>query len=76
MRRHGLASARVGIEMDYLPAGDFASLRQLLPQASFTAAQAMLGPKFRVTKERGVFFPHAAVPQVMATIHPSALLRM
>src|SRR4051794_13611546 len=41
-----------------------------------TAAQAMLGPKFRVTKERGVFFPHAAVPQVMATIHPSALLRM
>ena len=42
LRRHGLGSARIGIEMDYLPAGDFANLRQLLPQASFTAAQAML----------------------------------
>src|SRR3954466_5369105 len=42
LRRHGLGSARIGIEMDYLPAGDFAILRQLLPQARFTAAQAML----------------------------------
>ena len=27
LRRHGLANARIGIEMDYLPAGDFAALR-------------------------------------------------
>ncbi len=37
-----LAGARIGIEMDYLPAGDFAALRELLPQATFTATQDML----------------------------------
>jgi Xaa-Pro aminopeptidase len=42
LRKHGLANARIGIEMDYLPAGDLAALRDSLPQASFTAAQAML----------------------------------
>ena len=41
-----------------------------------TAAQAMMGPKFRVTKDRGVFFPHPQAARVMATVHPSALLRM
>jgi DNA polymerase len=53
-----------------------------------TAAQALLGPSFRVTKQRGVLLPwpesayHAedfAQPggsaQVMATLHPSAILR-
>src|SRR5215468_7708214 len=42
LREHGLGQARVGIEMDYLPAGDLAALRQLLPRAKFTAAQAIL----------------------------------
>jgi Xaa-Pro dipeptidase len=42
LRKHGLANARIGIEMDYLPAGDLAALRDSLPQAGFTAAQAML----------------------------------
>jgi Xaa-Pro aminopeptidase len=42
LRKHSLASSRIGIEMDYLPAGDFAVLRQLLPEASFTPAQALL----------------------------------
>ena len=32
----------IGIEMDYLPAGDFAELQKLLPQASFKPAQALL----------------------------------
>jgi len=41
-----------------------------------TAAQALMGPKFRVTKERGLFFPHADAKWVMATVHPSALLRL
>jgi DNA polymerase len=40
-----------------------------------TAAQAIMGPKFRVTQERGKLFPHAGVPWVMATVHPSSLLR-
>src|SRR5262250_2743600 len=33
LRKHGLAAARIGIELDYLPAGDFAALSEALPQA-------------------------------------------
>jgi uracil-DNA glycosylase family protein len=40
-----------------------------------TAAQALLGPKFRLTKERGKFVTHPRGPHVTATIHPSAVLR-
>jgi DNA polymerase len=40
-----------------------------------TAAQAVLGPKFRVTKERGVWMSLPDGPDVLATIHPSAVLR-
>ena len=42
LRKHGLASARIGIEMDYLPAGDMAQLQELLPRVKFTAAQNLL----------------------------------
>ena len=42
LRKHGLADARIGIELDYLPVGDFAALREALPQARFEASQAML----------------------------------
>jgi Xaa-Pro aminopeptidase len=42
LRKHGLANARIGIEMDYLPVGDFAELQKLLPQARFAPAQALL----------------------------------
>ena len=53
-----------------------------------TAAQALLGPSFRVTKQRGILLPwpesayHAedfaqagGSAKVMATLHPSAILR-
>jgi len=40
-----------------------------------TAAQSVLGPQFRLTKERGHFVEHAWAPYVTATIHPSAILR-
>ena len=42
LRKHGLADSRIGVEMDYLPAGDFAALSRLLPQARFAPVQAML----------------------------------
>jgi Xaa-Pro dipeptidase len=42
LRRRGLAGGRIGIELDYLPAGDFAQLRELLPGAEFKAAQNLL----------------------------------
>jgi DNA polymerase len=41
-----------------------------------TAAQSLLGSKFRLTKERGKPFAHAWGPHVVATIHPSAILRV
>lgn len=40
-----------------------------------TAAQALLGPSFRVTKQRGQFIESTLAPYIMATIHPSAILR-
>jgi DNA polymerase len=41
-----------------------------------TAAQSLMGRDFRITSERGVFFPHSWAKQLVATIHPSAILRM
>ena len=41
-----------------------------------TAAQAILGKSFRVTKERGKRLPSNLAPTVVATVHPSSLLRM
>jgi uracil-DNA glycosylase family protein len=41
-----------------------------------TAAQAFLGRKFRLTQDHGVWLDHPSGAKVMATIHPSALLRM
>jgi uracil-DNA glycosylase len=41
-----------------------------------TAAQALLGASFRVTRERGCFVPSNLAPHVMATVHPSSLLRI
>jgi DNA polymerase len=40
-----------------------------------TAAQALLGKQFRVTKQRGEFVESDLAPYVLATIHPSAILR-
>ncbi|MBV8652796.1 MAG: UdgX family uracil-DNA binding protein [Alphaproteobacteria bacterium] len=40
-----------------------------------TAAQALLGTAFRVSRQRGTFIASPLAPYVMATIHPSALLR-
>jgi uracil-DNA glycosylase len=40
-----------------------------------TAAQALLGRQFRVSKQRGVPVDSELAPVVMATVHPSAILR-
>jgi DNA polymerase len=40
-----------------------------------TAAQALLGKQFRVTKQRGERVESPLAPNVLATIHPSAILR-
>jgi DNA polymerase len=40
-----------------------------------TAAQALLGRQFRVSKDRGVPVDSDLAPVVMATVHPSSVLR-
>ena len=69
-----------------------AELRAVAPELvvalGATAAQSLLGPKFRVTQQRGVLLdwppdagpfagldPAPGVRHVLATIHPSAVLR-
>jgi uracil-DNA glycosylase len=56
-----------------------AELEQVKPQVlvclGATAAQALLGRSFRVTKERGRFVASTLAPLVTATVHPSSILR-
>jgi uracil-DNA glycosylase len=40
-----------------------------------TAAQGMLGSQFRVTRQRGQWVKSNIAPLVMATVHPSSILR-
>ena len=40
-----------------------------------TAAQALLGRTFKVTKQRGELFPQPAGHVITATVHPSSILR-
>ena len=40
-----------------------------------TAAQALLGRDFRVSLQRGQFIERPGLPLMMATVHPSSILR-
>jgi len=40
-----------------------------------TASQALLGRQFRVSVQRGQLLSSSIAPRVMATVHPSSLLR-
>ena len=40
-----------------------------------TAAQALIAPTFKVTQQRGKLIPSSLAPHVMATVHPSSILR-
>jgi uracil-DNA glycosylase len=55
---------------------ELATIRpDLLLLLGSTAAQAVLGPKFRVTQERGKPLASDLAPVVIATAHPSSVLR-
>lgn len=41
-----------------------------------TAAQTLLGRSFKVTRQRGEFIESILAPYVLATVHPSSLLRV
>ena len=40
-----------------------------------TAAQSLLGAQFRVSKQRGQFIESTLAPYILATVHPSSILR-
>jgi len=48
---------------------------QVLVCLGATAAQALLGRQFRVTQDRGKWIKSPLAPRVMATVHPSSILR-
>src|SRR5690242_9769521 len=56
-----------------------AELDQVKPQVlvclGATAAKALLGPKFKVTRQRGEFVESELAPLVTGTVHPSSILR-
>ena len=48
---------------------------QIIVCLGATAAQALLGKDFSVIRQRGTFVPSSLAPYVMATVHPSSILR-
>src|SRR5919201_1570084 len=65
-----IASCKPGLE---------AGLRLVKPKLvvalGSTAGQTIFGPTFRVTRERGKVLSSKLAPKVVATVHPSSLLR-
>ncbi|MGZ7056711.1 MAG: uracil-DNA glycosylase family protein [Candidatus Angelobacter sp.] len=48
---------------------------QVLVCLGASAVQGLLGKDFRVTRDRGKLIPSDLAPHVMATAHPSSILR-
>ncbi|MBW3611792.1 MAG: UdgX family uracil-DNA binding protein [Actinobacteria bacterium] len=48
---------------------------EVLVALGATAAKALLGRDFRVSRDRGRFVDSPLAPRVMATVHPSSILR-
>jgi DNA polymerase len=56
--------------------GEIATLQpKVIVCLGATAAQALLGRDFRVTQHRGEFLKSPLAPYLMATVHPSSILR-
>jgi DNA polymerase len=56
--------------------GEIAALKpQIIVLLGATAAQSLLGRDFRVTQHRGEFLDSELAPVVIATVHPSSILR-
>jgi DNA polymerase len=75
-RIHGKPGA-VEIEacLPWLEAEIAAVMPRIIVALGATAAQALFGRSFRVTRDRGRLVPTELAPHALATVHPSALLR-
>ena len=68
-------AAEVSACLPWLAAEILAVKPEIVVCLGATAAQALLGRDYRLTKERGTFRSRAAGPKITSTIHPSAVLR-
>jgi uracil-DNA glycosylase family protein len=59
----------------WLDAEIYATRPRIVICLGATAARALLGKEFSVMRERGKFVPSPLAPRVMATVHPSSILR-
>jgi len=59
----------------WLEAEIAAGAQRIIVALGATAAQALFGRAFRVTRHRGRLVSSALAPHALATVHPSALLR-
>jgi DNA polymerase len=75
-RLHQKPNAReVGACLPWLEAEIEVVKPEVLVCLGATAAQALLGRAFRVSRQRGEFVPSGLAPHVTATVHPSSILR-
>lgn len=70
------AAAEIAACLPWLEAEIAALAPHVLVALGATAAQALFGPEFRVTRDRGRAIPSRWAPCAVATVHPSALLRI
>jgi DNA polymerase len=76
-RLHKTPNAReIGACLTWLEAELDLIRPQILVCLGATAAKAILGAGFRVSADRGKLVESAWAPLVMATLHPSAILRL
>ena len=76
-RLHKKPNAReIGACLPWLDAEIEVVQPEVLMLLGATASQALLGSGFRVTRDRGRFLASDRAPWVIASIHPSAILRM
>jgi uracil-DNA glycosylase len=75
-RQHSKPSAReVGACRPWLEAELAVVKPRIVVCLGATAAQSLMGPKFRVTQQHGTVLPSPWAPALVATVHPSSLLR-
>jgi uracil-DNA glycosylase len=68
-------SSEIGACRPWLEA-ELAVIRpQVLVCLGATASRTLIGPDFRITRDRGKFLKTGWAPRLMATYHPSAVLR-
>jgi len=70
------AQSEVAACLDWLAAEIALVQPQVVVCLGATAAKALLGREFRVTVERGRLIEGSLAPFVMATVHPSSILRL